>query len=274
MEQLGVLPAEWERSVNATEVANTNGFVKNHIYGEDTQLFVRFDYMPEAIWHEIDGERVVKDVVKKEYVWIQRAGDKLQVYHQRAKNRHKRRFPKHYEAFRSGKEQGMLGIPLINWDYQLANFDIQSLRLMGIEYVHQLASLSDSMLPVLGVNGKIWRAAAQVTMSEFANKQKRTELQLELNERDKQLAELKEEANGTKAQLNATLDEIAQLRRLFAERGAKSTSEVAGMGAHAGVFEGLSDIEQPKNISSEEETTVKRRGRKPRAQALISNLGE
>lgn len=239
MEGLGTLPPEWEKHTSIADVSNSNGYVKNHVFGEDNQLFVRFDYMPEAVWHEIDGERVVKEIEKHEYVWIQRPGDKLQVYHQRAKKRHIRRFPKHYEAFKSGKEQGMLGLPLTNWDYQLSNVDIHTLRIIGIEYVHQLASLPDTMLPVVGLNGKIWRAAAQVTMQEFADKQRRTELQLELNERDKHIQELREEANGTKAQLDATLDELRQLRNLVAAK--REAQEVEQERETANLFANVSD---------------------------------
>ena len=236
MDALGSLPAEWERHTTVSEVSNSNGYVKNHIFGEDSQLFVRFDLMPEAVWHEIDGEKVVKEITKHEYVWIQRPGDKLQVYHQRAKRRHIRRFPKHYEAFKSGASQGMLGIPLTTWDYQLATSDIHTLRLMGIEYVHQLASLPDTMLPVIGLNGKIWRAAAQVTMGEFADKQRKTELQLELNERDRHIQELREEATGSKAELEAMREEMRQLRSLLAS---KQEIRIVEENKNAEKFEGL-----------------------------------
>lgn len=245
MGDFGVLPAEWERHNSVNEVSSSNGYVKDLSFGADSQLFVRFDVMPEAVWHEIDGERVVKEITKHEYVWIQRPGDKLQIYHQRAKRRHIRRFPKHYEAFKSGKSQGMLGLPLANWDYQLSNADIQTLRLMGIEYVHQLATLPDTMLPVIGLSGKIWRAAAQVTMQEFGEKQAKTEMQLELNERDRHIAELREEANGSKAEVEALKEEMRQMQKLLMvreESRAKENKESAEK------FEGLvTETKKTKN---------------------------
>jgi hypothetical protein len=218
MSELGMLPQEWERHIGMTDVSGANGFVKNPVYGADSQLFVRFDMMPEATWNEVDGEKIVKEITKHEYVWIQRPGDKTQIYHQRAQRRHIRRFPKHYEAFKSGKEQGMLGLPLTSWDYQLSMSDLMTLKLMGIEYVHQLATINDTTLPVLGLQGKHWRAAAQVTMNELADKQKKTEFQVELNERDEHIRALQDEANGTKAELEALKDEIRQMRQLATMR--------------------------------------------------------
>ncbi len=216
--EFGVLPQEWERHSGANDVASANGYVKNLQFGADSQLFVRFDLMPEAKWHDVDGEKVVKEITKHEYVWIQRPGDKLQIYHQRAQRRHIRRFPKHYEAFRSGKEQGMLGIPLTSWDYQLSLSDIMTLKLLGIEYVHQLANINDSTLPVLGLEGKRWRAAAQITVSEFADKQAKSDMQLALNERDEHIQALQIEAMGTKAELETMRDQMAQILALQANR--------------------------------------------------------
>ncbi len=230
MNDFGLLPQEWERQNSAQDVLGANGFVKNLTFGADQQLFVRFDLMPEARYVEKIDERgekisVVKEITKHEYVWIQRPGDKTQVYHQRAKRRHIRRFPKHYEAFKSGKEQGMLGIPLSSWDYQLSTADIHSLRLLGVEYVHQLANINDSTLPVLGLEGKRWRAAAQVTMQEFADKQAKTELQTALNERDEHIRALQEEAIGTKSELEKMREEMFQLTALLAEKAKQDPIE-------------------------------------------------
>lgn len=225
MSDFGLLPQEWERHNSAFDVNGANGLVKNLAFGADQQLFVRFDYMPEARWHEVDGEKVVKEIVKKEYIWIQRPGDKTQIYHQKAKKKDIRRFPKHYEAFKSGKEQGMLGIPLTSWDYQLSTADIHTLRLLGIEYVHQLANLNDSTLPVLGLEGKRWRAAAQVTVQEFMDKQAKTDLQTALNERDEHIQALQAEAMGTKEELLALQDQMAQLTKLLAEKAANDPIE-------------------------------------------------
>lgn len=217
MSEFGVLPQEWEQAQSFQDVGKFGG-VKAASFGADQQLFVRFDWMPEAKWHEVDGEKIVKEITKHEYVWIQRPGDKTQVYHQRAQKRHIRRFPKHYAAFKENKEQGMLGMPLSNWDYQLSFSDLATLKLMGIEYVHQLASINDSTLPALGIQGKTWRAAAQITMQEIGDKQRKTEFQLELNERDEHIRALQEEANGTKELLAAMQDEMAQLKKIAAER--------------------------------------------------------
>lgn len=223
-EPLGVLPENWESPTSLSSIGG-NPLVRNAVFGDDANLFVRFDWHPEVNWFASKeaGHMVIE---KKEYVWIQRPGEKNQIVHRKVTKKDLRRFPKHYEAFSSGGAQSMLGIPLKGWEFPLSAPDLATLRLLGIEYVHQLATISDSLAPSIGVQFKEWKAAAQLTMDDFNEKQTKTEMKMLLNESDKKVAAMQDQINqlmsmvGDKA--NGKAKEEEGYKKLLAEANAST----------------------------------------------------
>lgn len=188
-EGLGSFPLEWEKSVAETSLQG--GIIKQQVFGHDHELSVKFYLRPTVNEFKTEKENF-KVIDYIEHVKIQRFGDRTTVYDQPANDSHRKRFPQHYHAFRndSAKE---IGIPLSAWDYQLSETDILTFKLLGIEYVHQIAQMGADQQQSLGLDQRHIVARAKIDTAEMADKNAASKLQMKFDDTEKRLRELEEQ---------------------------------------------------------------------------------
>ncbi len=140
-----------------------------------------------------------EELVRIEQVEIITPGDRLSRPVQKVTDHHRQRWPRQYQAFRSGLDTGLSGTPIATWDvlsWQMQN----DMRALGFQTVEQLAEAGDGQLD--GVpNGMLWRKKAQIHIG-------RNNV---IGDKDKQIAELNERL----AKLEA-----ANVSRVLPESGA------------------------------------------------------
>lgn len=189
-EQLLSFPNEWEKPQGFVPVGPHAQ--QKALFGVDSELNVRFVMYPE-----IDELQTLNQGFKvlnyKEYVRIQRPGDRTTVVFREAKMSDRGRFPLQYEAFKSGKSE-KIGIPLEAWDYQLGETDLYTFKVLGIEYVHEIANMSDVQQLTLGIDAKNIVARAKITCSEVSEKDAAAALQAKFDEQTEMYKKL-EQAN-------------------------------------------------------------------------------
>lgn len=183
VEQLGSPPPEWQSPIGLPSIG---GGLQQGVFGDDAQLSVRFVMYPEIMEKE-SIEKGYKVIVHKEYVRIQRLGDKTTVYFQPSRQRDRLRFPQAYQAFKTGKTE-RCGIPLEAWDFPLTETEMLTFRLLGIEYVHQIAAMDESQRSSLGGNGDAIIARAKITTNEVNTKEAAASLQAKFDSIEKELA--------------------------------------------------------------------------------------
>lgn len=187
--------------------SNAGMGIKNAQFGDDARLNVRF-YMRPTINEFLTEQNLSKGIMQKhidyvEHVRIQPIGDRTTVYDQPAMPRHKARFPHQYEAFKSGRQE-RVGIPLEAWDYQLSETEILTFKILGIEYVHQIANMNDVQQNSLGIDAKNIMARAKLTCSETSEKEAAAALQAKFDAITNEMAELRKE--------NELLAQMARIR--------------------------------------------------------------
>ena len=192
---LDSLPPEWEPAINFAPTG-PGGQLKQAIFGDDARLSVRFyarPYVDEFKTEEnLKNGILKKEIYYKEHVRIQPIGDRTTIYDQPARDSHKKRFPVQYQAFKSGKD-ARIGIPIESWDYDLTETEILTFKLLGIEYVHQIAQMNDVQQNSLGLDSKSLIARAKLTVAETSEKEAAAQLQAKFDEQEKKMLELKEE---------------------------------------------------------------------------------
>lgn len=183
VEQLGSPPPEWQSPIGLPSIG---GGLQQGVFGDDAQLSVRFVMFPEILEKE-SFEKGYKVIVHKEYVRIQRLGDRTTIYFQPARQRDRLRFPQQYQAFKTGKTE-RFGIPLEAWDFPLSESELLTFKLLGIEYVHQIAAMDEGQMLSLGGNGGAIIARAKITTNEVSSKEAAAGLQAKFDSIEKELA--------------------------------------------------------------------------------------
>lgn len=189
VQPLGEFPKEWIKPETMASFAN--GALQRGVFGDDRRLSVRFVMFPEIQEKETlaAGYKVLK---YREYIRIQPIGDKTTIYFQPAKQADKARFPIQYEAFKSGRQE-LVGIPIEAWDYQLSETQLLTFRTLGIQFVHEIAGMSDTQKMSLGIDGKNIVARAKITCAEVSEKDAKATLQAKFDEQSSLIAKQQEE---------------------------------------------------------------------------------
>lgn len=173
-------PEGWEQPISTRQVGPSGAGLQEAVYGSDRELNVRFYLQP--IVNEAETERQnVKVIDYKEFVRIQRIGDRLSVYQGAATPSFIRRFPHQYQLFKEGKTAAS-GTTLEAWDYQLSETDILTFKTLGIYYVHQLAAMSVDQQNVLGLDAKKIVARAKIDCADKELKDQNGDLLLKLEQ--------------------------------------------------------------------------------------------
>lgn len=186
------------------------------IFGEDSQLSVCFKKMripnefktKQTQAEDPDGiGYMVFDEVDSIHI---RGIDKFTSYWQPVRPQDIARFPRHWEEYKSGKAV-FHGVPIQEWDYKLSDADLYTLRVLGIDFVHQIAGMTDSQKRSLGLNGDRLVARAKVAMSDMATKEANSELQMQLD--------------AIKKAREADQEELAQIKRMLGAKSYESQKE-------------------------------------------------
>lgn len=108
------------------------------------------------------GYAVFEDV---EWIEINRAGDRLNVWIGKVAEEHRKRFPKAYRRFKAGMEQSKIGVPLEEWPL-ITKSMVAQWKAVNILSVEDLADCTDDVLPRLGIDGTGWRVKAQAWLKQ------------------------------------------------------------------------------------------------------------
>lgn len=129
--------------------------------------------------------------IEKEYVEIVVPGDKDNTICRPVRTNpipDARRFPRQYEAFKSGLEQSVVGTPLAQWP-GITRAQVEELRYFKVSTVEQLADMPDTAAQNFAGLVAL-RQAAKVYLERAAGSAVDTKLQAALAEKDNQIAAL------------------------------------------------------------------------------------
>jgi len=101
---------------------------------------------------------------EKEMVEVKFPGDKQTVAVFPVEDKHRKRWPKHYEAFQAGQERAAIGTPLEAWPI-LTSSRVAELKAMGILSVDEYADVTDGTLTKLGMNARAEREKARAFLA-------------------------------------------------------------------------------------------------------------
>lgn len=132
----------------------------------DEQLLVKFFMRPlqnDAKTREA-GRPIFEEVP---YVSIKQPGQKDSEVIAPASDRHKKRFPRHWQAFQARESQeAVSGTPLEHWS-GITRSMVEELRFLNVHTVEQLANLSDANSQnIMGINALKQRAADWLESSD------------------------------------------------------------------------------------------------------------
>lgn len=175
---LNTFPEEWQSPISTPQLGAAAQF------GADSQLFVKFYTYKEEIYSRSEkaGYKVFED---KEYITIQRPGDKFAIVRREATSYDKMRFPMQYEAYKKGDSK-QLGIPLAAWNVPgLSEGELAVFKAYGIEYVHQVAQMNEVQAQSLGNNAKYLINRAKIEIADNNQREENAKLQAMLDEQTK-----------------------------------------------------------------------------------------
>lgn len=180
-----------------TADAETQRFADNP-NGGDEKLAVRFLMLelPNEEKTKLAGYPVFDDV---EGISIKVPGGRDEVV-RKALPSDKRRFAKHYEAFKRGVSEGGVGLPLKEWPGCNKN-DVIAFNAVGIRTVEELAGISDTNIHVLGNAGARLRQRAREYLERAKSEAPTLQLHAALEERDSQIQVLMRAVETLQAQM-------------------------------------------------------------------------
>ena len=163
-----------------------------------------------------EGRMVFKDV---EYIQIMVPGDRDNVVRPAGEG-DKRRFARHYEAWKKDKaSEQLIGTPLEMWG-RLTLSQIEEFRYVGVRSVEQLAELNDSAM--LRMPGAVdLKRKAQAFIQAAKDEAPMRHLQAELEKREEADRHRDAEMAAMKEQLAQLAAQNARQAELIAEAGAK-----------------------------------------------------
>lgn len=140
-----------------------------------------------------EGRPIFDDV---EMVEIHIAGDTKSVTVQKVTDKHRNRWPQHYQAFKNHQETPISGTPLDQWPSLTAS-KIMELKSLKIHTLEDLAGLNENAIGRLGMGGRdlVKRANDFIELAKGSAPLER--LSNELEEKEKEIQAL-----------NARLDEL------------------------------------------------------------------
>lgn len=163
----------------------------------DEKLFVQFllHPHPDPVESEKQNRPVFKDT---EYVRIIVPGDKTSIVFRPVWDRDKQRFPRHYQMFKNGINEQVVGTPLniVPW---LTKAQVEEMKYFNIRTVEQLANMPDSGAGSVPAFHTLKRKANEFLMAAQGRDERVEELQAKLAERDEQMKAMMERLTALEA---------------------------------------------------------------------------
>lgn len=132
--------------------------------GDDSRVWAVFRMHPvvDGIASKEAGRTIKKDVP---YIKITQPGEaNNQVYDQPASDADIARFPKQWDAFRKGHEQGVTGSPL-DLLFPESPAIVENLKHIGFRTIEQLAEANDTALQGIGMGSRMWHEKAKAYLA-------------------------------------------------------------------------------------------------------------
>lgn len=128
--------------------------------GDDSKVFAQFynRAMIDGVRTKEEGRTITRDVPHVKI--IQPGESRLSVYDQPATNEDAARFPRQWEAFKSGAEQSISGSPL-SLLFPQSPATVSNLNHCGIRTVEMLANASDAALQEMGMGARSFQEKAK-----------------------------------------------------------------------------------------------------------------
>lgn len=161
-------------------------------------LFVRFVMHPHPDRKETQkqGRPIFKEIP---YVDIRTPGDRTSHIFRPVNDLDKQKWPKHWEAFLSKKDQPQEGMPLEHWPL-MNRAMVEELKYFGIRTVEQLAHMNDSSAQnFMGI--RAWMDKAQAFLAVSKKSSEAEKIALELSKRDREINELREQLKTLQIQI-------------------------------------------------------------------------
>ena len=181
--------------------------IESDVRGADSLLTVRFYRKPIEIKDETiaQGRPIFRDA---DWVTIMTPGDQLNIIDTVAQDRHKARFPVQWAQYQNkvGGEEVISGTPIDHWPLVSMS---QAEELKGIKFhtVESIANCSDQQLQRIGMIAGMSPHAFRDKARAFLNLAKDS---AEIEARNAELAQLKEENAKIKAETDAKLAQMQE----------------------------------------------------------------
>ena len=181
--------------------------IESDVRGADALLTVKFYRKPIEIKDETlaQGRPIFRDA---DWVTIYTPGDQLNIIDTIAQDRHKLRFPVQWAAYQNkmGNEQTLTGTPIEHWPLVSMS---QAEELKGIKFrtVEDVANCSDQQLQRIGMIAGMSPHSFREKAKTFLNLAQDT---AEIDKRNAELAQLKEENAKIKAETEAKLAQMQE----------------------------------------------------------------
>jgi hypothetical protein len=181
--------------------------IESDVRGADSLLTVRFYRKPIEIKDETiaQGRPIFRDA---DWVTIMTPGDQLNIIDTVAQDRHKARFPVQWAKYQNkvGGEEVISGTPIDHWPLVSMS---QAEELKGIKFhtVESIANCSDQQLQRIGMIAGMSPHAFRDKARSFLNLAKDS---AEIEARNAELAQLKEENAKIKAETDAKLAQMQE----------------------------------------------------------------
>lgn len=154
---------------------------------QDEKLLVKF--YTKTVRDETASAEQGRAVFKeREYIDIRIPGARGAGAARPATLRDRKRFPRHYEAFKQRVELPVEGTPLGEWP-MITRAHAEELSFLGVKTVEQLAGMSDVNASQL-MGGQTFKAKANAWLERAKKDVSLTQLEAELAKRDAQIKEL------------------------------------------------------------------------------------
>jgi hypothetical protein len=191
-----------------------NDFPRRDVRGGDTGIHAEFyiDAVELTFKSKQTGKPEFED---REFVRIFVAGDKHNIIEREAHDGDRQRFSENYRRFKEGiKDAAQSGTPLSAWPAMTPAL-IRAFNANSVFTVEQLASLSENGVQSGPLGSREWSKRAQGYLAHAADTAAASRLQVELDRKDQQIADLQRQLTEIAQRLPARQadDDIAEAPR-------------------------------------------------------------
>lgn len=182
-----------------TNLAQTPGSVYPRFY---------LDTVEDVAASQNAGRPIFRD---EERVEIFIPGNALSKVIERVNESHKERWPKEYEAFRTGVELSPDGTPLEEWPI-LKRSQIMELKALGFRTVEHVRDMNENAVQRIGMGGRRLKEAAAGFLEDADRVANENRLATENEQKDQRIAALERQVQELGALMQSQFDQLQQTK--------------------------------------------------------------